>query len=1384
MNEWLKPEALVSIWLWGSLTAAAVGIPFYFVERRAGAGVALAVYTALGVRLLLPVPAPWGALPPSRVWTYVLAVMATGAVLTFLRLILLSWRAYRLTLRHEVPVPERASAVFVEARRCVGVRYRPPFIFTGAPFPAMAIGVIRPLVVMPRHAANCPVEELKHVVYHELTHLKKGDLIMNAFWQIAASLHWFNPVLRLIVKRQRFHTEARCDELSCRALGNAESHRVAYSRTLLDMAAQPPHAEGALCLSESQYNLSARVERLLAPQSVRGWPVSVAAMLALLASALIPLLMLKAQQPEIPPAKPVGIFASTNNFPRLVLPPNAAGEQPMQTREMTVNARIRGLHAEVETTLAFHNPNVRQLEGELVFPLPDGAVVSGYALDVNGTLVDGVVVKKEKARVAFETETRTRVDPGLVEHVKGNIYRTRIYPLPPNGTRTVKLRYVTELTADARGDVALHLGLPRETIGALNLKVQVDNPGPAPEIGGFGNLRFTRVSNAWLAETSLQNTLPGTDIFVSLPRLPKLLSALERDDNGDIYFTLSDLPPAANSKPQKHVFINIAWDASRSRADADIEKELAFIQELAKQSGARAFTLTPIRDSRNYSNDRDYDSFDALKSAIEKLAYDGGTSLNLFPPLPAGLMDKPAGPWFLFTDGIDTLNDALPDTYRGPVTAIVSQSTADREALRQLTNNNLIDLQRLDTADAVALALNPPRRVTGLEGSGIADVQGLGALVSGRVMLTGRLTADAATLRVTYSDGTRSDPVKLDKSAALPGRLLATVWASGRITRLAVRPEQNEDELLNLGRRFSLVSPATSLIVLESLDQYLRHDIEPPAQLADMRRQWHDAVARRGKSTTDTTAQKFNVVLAMWQRRVDWWEGKIEPLKKAKVSESGAVRRMPASPSPALSAPLALEFAAGAVSAMDMSEESLDDATVLRQGQEVVSFDSSQTVSRIAPKPAQSPRRPAGARDRLGYYEPTESSPLAPPPVDHAPMSNPGSAKTGAETSSSRIQITAWNPDTPYLTRLRAATQDNREAIYLDEAKTYAASPAFFLDCADFFLQQGDKNLGLRILSNLAELRIEDSALLRVYAWRLQQAGDLDRAIDLLRRVTRLRPEDPQSWRDLALALIERGKATRSATDLSDAQTFLKKVIFTTWNRTPEIELFALEELNALMDWITRADWPAKPALIDLDPRLRKNLDLDLRVVMSWDADATDIDLHVLEPSGEEAYYGHNLTSIRGLVSRDITDGYGPEEYLLRSAPAGAYTLKAKYFGSRQQTLIGPATLAARVFTNWGRPDETSQTLTLRLTNRNDMLQIGKINIGATTSWSPADLATLRLGTPETDILQRLGKPSSVDANAWLYTTGARHFKLLFDNHKLLRILELLPGNAEMIILQ
>ena len=115
---------------------------------------------------------------------------------------------------------------------------------------------------------------------------------------------------------------------------------------------------------------------------------------------------------------------------------------------------------------------------------------------------------------------------------------------------------------------------------------------------------------------------------------------------------------------------------------------------------------------------------------------------------------------------------------------------------------------------------------------------------------------------------------------------------------------------------------------------------------------------------------------------------------------------------------------------------------------------------------------------------------------------------------------------------------------------------------------------------------------------------------------------------------------------------------------------------------------------------------------MSWSADETDIDLHVLEPNGEEAYYQNWRTASGGFVSQDITTGYGPEEYLQLKGQQGVYKVLTHYYGSSQQKLTGPATATATVYTNWGRAEERRQVLSLRLDKPKEKVTVGEIVFG------------------------------------------------------------------------
>ena len=182
-------------------------------------------------------------------------------------------------------------------------------------------------------------------------------------------------------------------------------------------------------------------------------------------------------------------------------------------------------------------------------------------------------------------------------------------------------------------------------------------------------------------------------------------------------------------------------------------------------------------------------------------------------------------------------------------------------------------------------------------------------------------------------------------------------------------------------------------------------------------------------------------------------------------------------------------------------------------------------------------------------------------------------------SSAPAIELKPWNPDTPYLAALKAAAPGDTYPEYIAQRAAHAASPAFYLDCADYFLSQGNHILARRLLT-IVEINPGDPALLRTAAHRLRQIGDLDLAISIFERVLTLRPEEPQSSRDLALALTDRADEARTrsgrspasaALDYRRAASLLYDVATGAWDSDFRgIEIIALTEMNRILSMLGR----------------------------------------------------------------------------------------------------------------------------------------------------------------------------------------------------------------------
>src|SRR6202035_3720302 len=94
---------------------------------------------------------------------------------------------------------------------------------------------------------------------------------------------------------------------------------------------------------------------------------------------------------------------------------------------------------------------------------------------------------------------------------------------------------------------------------------------------------------------------------------------------------------------------------------------------------------------------------------------------------------------------------------------------------------------------------------------------------------------------------------------------------------------------------------------------------------------------------------------------------------------------------------------------------------------------------------------------------------------DPAPLAESEKEFREKADGSAAITIKEWDPNTPYLAAMKAAGADKAYGVYLEQRKSNAASPAFYLDCADYLLRVGQHDMGVRVLTNIVELKLESA---------------------------------------------------------------------------------------------------------------------------------------------------------------------------------------------------------------------------------------------------------------------------------------------------------------------
>ncbi len=264
---------------------------------------------------------------------------------------------------------------------------------------------------------------------------------------------------------------------------------------------------------------------------------------------------------------------------------------PLEVAYHHVTVKIDGQIATTSVEEDFFNPNPERLEGTYLFPVPKGAQIDKFAMDIEGKRVEAELLGADKARHIYEDIVRKMRDPALLEYADRDAFRVHVYPIEPHSHKRITLSYTQVLTADS-GLIAYEYPLNTEKFSAapvknVSVKVDIDTKRPLKTIYSPSHAVEIKRDGSNHATVSYEANDVTPDSDFSLYFAPEqeelgvnLLTSKSGDDDG--YFLLLASPGMSTKEsvlPKDVVFV---LDTSGSMAGpkmAQAKKALQFCVE-------------------------------------------------------------------------------------------------------------------------------------------------------------------------------------------------------------------------------------------------------------------------------------------------------------------------------------------------------------------------------------------------------------------------------------------------------------------------------------------------------------------------------------------------------------------------------------------------------------------------------------------------------------------------------------------------------------------------------------------------------------------------------------------------------------------------------------